>query len=301
MSRAVCALFALVSYVLVAPTEASAAPPGAGTVAPGSEVVSQGRTIFGTGAGGTGKTFESNGDEYPPGANGDVVSAHVLVGTKLTPDWSGYALAGRAISGVTGTFNVPVQLKSGSCLDETAVWVGVDGLDNRDLLQAGIVERGFDLPTSSGSPDGPTPGIRCLDRAQVYGFWEDLPSAPVRVDLPVRMGDVVSVSIFKMSPGWWVLAMHDITAGRSFLLSQPYAGPDTSLEWVVEAPMVMGLFTDPVPTSTVRFRDLGAQGDPRELERVRCCSGGLASGPGLVAGANQLMQAGFAVNWAAQR
>ena len=204
-------------------------------------------------------------------------TAHVLVGTMLTPNWSGYALAGRAFSGVTGTFNIPVQLKSGSCLDETAVWVGVDGLDNHDLLQAGIVESGFALPTSSGSPEGPTPGIKCLDRAQVYGFWEDLPSAPVRVDLPVRLGDVVSVAMFKMSPGWWALAIHDLTAGQSFFLSQPYAGPETSVEWMVEVPRVMGLFTDPVPFSTVRFRDLGAEGDPRQVERARCCSGGSRS------------------------
>ena len=224
-------------------------------------------------------------------------TAHVLVGSMLTPNWSGYALAGSAFSGITGTFNIPVQLKSGSCLDETAVWVGLDGLDNHDLLQAGVVESRFVLPTSSGSLEAPTPGIRCLGRAQVYAFWEDLPSAPVRVDLPVRMGDVVSVSIFQMSPGWWALAMHDITAGRSFLLSQPYAWPETSVEWVVEAPQVMGLFTDPVPFSTVQFHDLGAQGDPHELERIRC-GAKLGSGPSLVASAAQLTHAGFAVNWA---
>ncbi len=161
----------------------------------------------------------------PMSLTAPTASAHVLVGTVLTPNWSGYALAGSAFRGVTGTFNIPVEITSGSCLDETAVWVGLDGLDNHDLLQAGIVESGFALPTSSGSREAPTPGIRCLRRTQVYAFWEDLPSAPVRVDLPVRMGDLVSVSIFQMSSGWWALAMHDITAGRSFLLSQPYAGP----------------------------------------------------------------------------
>jgi hypothetical protein len=51
----------------------------------------------------------------------------------------------------------------------------------------------------------------------------------------------------------------------------------------------------------LRFRDLGAQGDLRELERVRCCSGRLASGPTSVADATQMMDAGFAVHWAAQR
>ena len=234
----------------------------------------------------------------PMSLTAPTASAHVLVGTVLTPNWSGYALAGSAFRGVTGTFNIPVEITSGSCLDETAVWVGLDGLDNHDLLQAGIVESGFALPTSSGSREAPTPGIRCLRRTQVYAFWEDLPSAPVRVDLPVRMGDLVSVSIFQMSSGWWALAMHDITAGRSFLLSQPYAGPETSVEWVVEAPQVMGLFTDPVPFSTVRFHDLGAEGVLRQLERVRCGSKGLAAGPSLVASAAQLTHAGFAVRWA---
>ena len=136
-------------------------------------------------------------------------TAHVLVGTMLHAQLVGLRPGGASLtSGVTGTFNIPVQLKSGSCLDETAVWVGVDGLDNHDLLQAGIVESGFALPTSSsGSPEGPTPGIKCLGRAQVYGFWEDLPSAPVRVDLPVRLGDVVSVAMFIISP-WLVGAGH---------------------------------------------------------------------------------------------
>ena len=44
---ALCALVGLASSMLVAPTEASAAPFGVGPFAPGSVVVSQGGTIFG--------------------------------------------------------------------------------------------------------------------------------------------------------------------------------------------------------------------------------------------------------------
>jgi hypothetical protein len=69
-----CALFCFASSVLVAPTEASAAPLGAGLFAPGSVVVSQGGTIAGTGGSGKGTTVEANGEVnvYPPGSNGDV-------------------------------------------------------------------------------------------------------------------------------------------------------------------------------------------------------------------------------------
>jgi len=72
-----------------------------------------------------------------------------------------------------------------------------------------------------------------------------------------------------------------------------------SVEWVVEAPQVMGLVTDPVPFSTVSFGYLGAQGQARELERVSFGSKGhFASSPAVVASAAQLMRRGFAVRWA---
>ena len=77
---------------------------------------------------------------------------------------------------------------------------------------------------------------------------------------PGKAGDKVSVSIFEMSPRWWAVAVHDLTAGRAFFLCQPYAGPQASVEWVVEAPQLTGMFADPVPFSTVSFRYLGAQG-----------------------------------------
>jgi hypothetical protein len=61
--------------MLVAPSEASAAPFGVGPFAPGSVVVAQGGTIAGTGGGGIGTSVEENGgvDVYPPNSNGDVI------------------------------------------------------------------------------------------------------------------------------------------------------------------------------------------------------------------------------------
>ena len=217
-----------------------------------------------------------------------------------TANWSGYGLTGTDFTGVAGTFNVPAPRNSASCLEETAVWVGVDGLDNHDLLQAGIAEAGFtpaDVKTPPYTPSSGYPGVKCAGQAQVYAWWEDLPSAPVWVDLPIKVGDSVTVSIFKMSPGWWALAVHDLTNRQSFMLAQPYGGPETSVEWVVESPQIMGYLRNPFPFGTVRFRDLSSAGEAADLERFSVRSSpDFTARPDVVASTAQLMRTGFAVD-----
>jgi hypothetical protein len=219
-----------------------------------------------------------------------------------TLNWSGYALAGSDFTGVTGTFKVPVALKSPSCLQQTAVWVGVDGLDQRDLLQAGVLESVFIVPAHPSSDPWAGSSLVCTGQVNVYAFWEDLPSQPVRVGLPVKMGDKVSVSISEMSPRRWAVAVHDLTSGWAFYRSQPYAGPQASVEWVVEAPEVMGLVTDPVPFTTVSFAHLGAEGQVSDLVHINFrTKHSLAFSPGIVRSRAQLMRAGFQVRWVSKQ
>jgi hypothetical protein len=215
-----------------------------------------------------------------------------------SPNWSGYALAGSAFTRVTGTFNVPVPLKPWACLEETSVWVGLDGVGTSDLLQAGVDESSFAVPSSSTNPWSP-PTDPCTGQVHVNAWWEDLPSAEVRVKLRVNVGDAISVSIFKRSPGWWAVAVHDLTTGHSFTRVQRYGGPQTSVEWVVETPEVMDLTTSPVPFGTVEFRDLAAQGELSYLDRISSGpKGHFTSRPDAVASTAQLMETGFAVHWA---
>jgi hypothetical protein len=229
-------------------------------------------------------------------------SSTVPVVAMASLNWSGYALAGSHFTGVTGTFNVPVPAGSTSCVQETVVWVGVDGMRNHDLLQAGVSESGFSVPARQGSPPWVGSSVVCTGHADVFAWWEDLPSQLVRVGLPVKAGDRVSASIFEMSPGWWAVALHDLTAHRAFFLSQPYSGPQASVEWVVEAPELTGMFADPVPFSTVSFTYLGAQGQARELLKFSFGSkGNFASSPSVVADIAQLMRRGFEVRWVGQR
>ena len=216
-----------------------------------------------------------------------------------TRNWAGYSLAGNGFTGVTGTFNVPAPLRSESCLEETSVWVGVDGVDNHDLLQAGIAETGFSPPSNPARTEWPepeTPPFLCGGPVRIFAWWEDLPSGPVPVNLPVAAGDSVTVSIFKMSPGWWALAVHDLRTNQSFLLAQPYLGPQTSVEWVVEAPQVMGILGNAVPFSTVNFRYLAAAGQARDVEGFTFHSGDHVATPSKVTGSSGQLISGFTVH-----
>jgi hypothetical protein len=183
-------------------------------------------------------------------------------------------------------------------LEETSVWVGVDGANNSDLLQAGVDESVFVSSSTSSTPWW-QPTNLCTGKVQVYAWWEDLPSAEVRLKLPVKVGDEVTVSIFKMSPGWWALAVHDLTTRHSFVRVQPYRGPQASVEWIVEAPEIVDGVSNAIPFVAVDFRDLGSQGELRGLERISAGSNGyFTSSPDAVASTAQLMPSGFVVRWA---
>jgi hypothetical protein len=191
----------------------------------------------------------------------------VPVITIRTVNWSVYILAGSHFTGVTGTFNVPTPTGSASCVQQTAVWVGVDGLHNHDLLQAGVWEGG----SRAGQPELPPVGgeQRCLlGASRGLCLVGGPPLTTVRVGLPVRAGDKVSVPIFEISPGWWAVAVHELTTVRALFLSQPYDGPQASVEWVVEAPQVMGMFYQAGPLQSCQL-SLSACPGPRAPPRAR--------------------------------
>ena len=95
------------------------------------------------------------------------------------------------------------------------------------------------------------------------------------------------------------MAVHDLTDKHSFLLAQPYGGPQTSVEWVVEAPQVLGNVGDLVPFRTVHFYGLAAHGMPRGFERFDFLPGShFESSADAVSNAGQLIRTGFAVHFA---
>ncbi|WP_338130641.1 G1 family glutamic endopeptidase [Cohnella ginsengisoli] len=55
---------------------------------------------------------------------------------------------------------------------------------------------------------------------------------------PVRPGDRMRAVIAKLNHGKWSISLRNLTQGWRFHTVQAYKGPQTSAEWIVEAPQV---------------------------------------------------------------
>jgi hypothetical protein len=156
--------------------------------------------------------------------------------TWAASNWSGYAKTG-TFTGVSGTWIVP-QVSPTTSATYSSAWIGVDGFNNSDLIQTGTEEDYY-----NGS-------------AHYNAWWEILPAAETAISTssyPVSPGDHMSAQIWETSTTVsigrfrhassehvWQIAIADTTKGWHFQTGQPYNGPGTSAEWILEAPSVGG-------------------------------------------------------------
>ena len=99
----------------------------------------------------------------------------------------------------------------------SSTWVGIDGVSNTSLIQAG---------TEQDTSDGTT---------TYYAWYELLPALSIPVEY-VSPGDEMKVSIVEDSPGTWTITIADLTSGQTVSGSVAYSTPQTSAEWIEEAP-----------------------------------------------------------------
>jgi len=193
-------------------------------------------------------------------------------------NWSGYALEGGAITGVAGTFTVPSLTPSTSWAD-TSEWVGIDGVTNGDLIQAGVHEE-YD-PYSK--------------QVSVWAWWEELPNPETAIDssvITVTPGDTMTVTIHHLTGATWQISLTDNTTGQGFTTDQSYHGPANSAEWIVEAPSIgntiatLGAFTP-----NVAFSGLSVNGVQMALDRLFMVD----SGNNVISSPSPLDQTGFNV------
>lgn len=156
------------------------------------------------------------------------VSISVTAPTIPTPslgqskNWSGYYLEGSGFTSVSSTFTVP-NVSAASTNTDTAEWVGIDGVSNSNLIQAGVSEN-YSASTN---------------RVSIFAWWEILPAPDTPISLAIvspSPGDRMTVSIAQQSVGLWSVRVSDDTKGQVFTISLSYNGPLTSAEWIVEAP-----------------------------------------------------------------
>jgi hypothetical protein len=137
-------------------------------------------------------------------------------------NWSGYALSGSGYSSVTAQWVVQA-VKASRKATYSSEWVGIDGYNNNSLIQTG---------TESDYYNG---------AAHYDAWWEILPAAETVIpSIAVSPGDQMSATINKGSGSSWTITITDTTRNESFSTVQTYTGPQTSAEWIEEAPTVGG-------------------------------------------------------------
>jgi Peptidase A4 family len=137
-------------------------------------------------------------------------------------NWSGYAISGSKLNSITGSWTIQSVAPSKTST-YSSQWIGIDGFSNSSLIQTG---------TESDFANG---------RASYRAWWEILPAAETVISsITVLPGDHVSASISQTSGGLWVISITDDTTGQSFSTMQTYSGPQTSGEWIEEAPTIGG-------------------------------------------------------------
>jgi hypothetical protein len=142
----------------------------------------------------------------------------------LSSNWSGYALSGSNFTSITGSWTVQAVSRSRRST-YSSQWVGIDGFNNSNLIQTG---------TESDFVNG---------QARYDAWWEILPAAETVIPsatLNIHPGDHMSASVTKGAGTSWTISISDTSTGQSFTTIQTYTGPETSAEWVEEAPTVGG-------------------------------------------------------------
>jgi hypothetical protein len=137
-------------------------------------------------------------------------------------NWAGYAATGGTFTAVSGTWTVP-QFTPDSQPGADATWVGIGGVNSRDLIQAGTQQ------TVSGS--GTTQ----------YETWvETLPQASHPVPLTISPGDSITISIAQQqTPDQWTIDFKNNTTGQTYSANEHYTSTLSSAEWIEESPSSM--------------------------------------------------------------
>jgi hypothetical protein len=136
-------------------------------------------------------------------------------------NWSGDVVASGTYSAVTGCWTVTaVPTDAGNAFSST--WIGIDGATNSDLIQTGTEQDYYD-----GS-------------LYYLPWWEILPAEQTTITaFTIAPGNLICASVTQVgTSGNWTIAIQDTTTGGHYSTVQPYSGPQTSAEWIVERPEI---------------------------------------------------------------
>jgi hypothetical protein len=156
--------------------------------------------------------------------------------TEQSYNWSGYIDTGSTFTAASAQWIVPAVQPSSSAL-YSSTWVGVDGATDNSLIQTGTTQE------------------TNLDTTYYFAWYEILPAAATE-EFIVSPGDQMESSVQEDSPGTWTIAITDSTSGQSFSSQFAYSGPQSSAEWIEEAPTVNNQQAALADFGTAQFTDV---------------------------------------------
>jgi len=87
--------------------------------------------------------------------------------------------------------------------------------------------------------------------------------------MTVSPGDSITATVQQVDGTPWGISVVDHTTGQSFTSDQYYAGPETSAEWIVEAPSLNGSVQQlGVYSPNVTFSSLAVGGNQVQFDRL---------------------------------
>jgi Peptidase A4 family len=202
------------------------------------------------------------GTSGPPNFSGPTETAEAT-------NWTGHIFTGPTFTAVSGQWVVPTVQPSATGA-YSGTWLGVDGVNNTSLIQAGTAQ-----DTSNGTT--------------TYDVWYEILPANETLIASVAPGDHIEVSIDEDSPGTWTIAITDSTSGQSFSQAFAYSGPGASAEWIEEAPKVNGQQSAVANFGTVQFTGMSWAGsNPSSVANITLNmangSGNVVASSGVIAG-----------------
>jgi hypothetical protein len=182
----------------------------------------------------------------PAGGPAGVATFHrpiVSIGANKSNNWSGYnqgllEQSGKMFHQMSGDWTVPTASahRHGEA-EFSSTWVGIGG---------GCVDAGCAVTDPTLIQTGTEQDVDASGRASYSAWWEVIPAPSVTItSLHVRPGDHIHAALTESSsvPELWTMALRDVTTGKSFTQTLPYASSHATAEWIEETPVQIGTGT----------------------------------------------------------
>jgi hypothetical protein len=172
-------------------------------------------------------------------------SANSQIAQNLSRNWAGYVADTGIYTSVTGTWTVPNVSTSSNSAEADATWVGIGGVKDENLIQAG------------------TQAITENGQIAYQAWYETLPNASTPVSLTVNPGDSVTTTLTETSTNEWLVTIRDNTTGETYSNTLNYSSDNSSAEWIEEMPSdTSGQFVPLDNFGSVAFSSASATIDP---------------------------------------